>query len=101
MERIKQIFNKENGSKFAFLALIITGLTHLIGALLYYSGDQSFSIISHAISGMGATKAPNGAFYVFTIGFFLYSIISILFYIFLTQNLIDKGTNKYFLGLRV
>ncbi|TXT60824.1 MAG: membrane protein of unknown function [Promethearchaeota archaeon] len=94
---VDKLYEKINGSVFAFLAVGINLGCIFTAYLLYIQVDPSFTIFTHFISDLG--DGQNFSNFVFNIGMLCTPIIFLFFYIFLTRYLLTQDARKGFLYL--
>jgi hypothetical membrane protein len=92
MDILNNLYKKIHGSYFGFLGVGISITSIFIAYLLYIQVDASFTIFTHFISDLG--DGANYSNIVFNIGMICTSIINLLFYIYLTQYLMNQNAQK-------
>ncbi len=92
MDIFDKLYQKVGGYYFGFLAVGFSLLCILISYLLFIQTDPSFTILTHFISDLG--DGPNFSNVVFSVGVIGASLISLLFYIYLTRFLLQYDVSK-------
>ncbi|MFX0071993.1 MAG: DUF998 domain-containing protein [Candidatus Hermodarchaeota archaeon] len=87
MEKLDNFYKKIHGSYMAFIGLAI----FLIGLIIAITVEPNFSFFVHYISDLG--DPTNSAYIIFNFCWFIAAIFIILFLIFFTQYLQEKGGN--------
>ena len=85
MEKLDKFYEKIHGSYMSFIGLAI----FLIGLIIAIIVEPNFSFFVHHISDLGAPT--NSAYIIFDVCWFITGIFMILFLIFFTRYLQEKG----------
>ena len=92
MEKIDKLYEKINGSYFAFLGAGISLISILIAFILYIAVDPTYTILTNYISDLG--DGGGGSNIVFNIGRICSGIIMFFFFMYLTRLLQNSGINN-------
>jgi len=96
-ETLNQVYEKVPGHYFGLIGFLIYAFSTFTAVILYLSFDPSYSIFTHWISHLG--DGPNGANYVFNLGWIFSSFILFFFQVYEIRKLRKKGIKERYLDL--